>query len=92
VGEKVGLHPVVAILALILFAKWFGFVGLLLAVPATAVLKVFLLDGLRRYRESGFFQEGAPPEEKERAGPVTDPESDADAPPREEDEGSESNE
>ncbi len=42
VGTKVGLHPVVAILALFIGGQWFGIFGMLLAVPVAAVLKVFL--------------------------------------------------
>jgi predicted PurR-regulated permease PerM len=38
VGERVGLHPVLLILALVVFGYFFGFVGLLIAVPLTAVL------------------------------------------------------
>jgi predicted PurR-regulated permease PerM len=38
VGRKVGLHPVLLILALAVFGYMLGFVGLVLAVPATAVL------------------------------------------------------
>ena len=40
VGEKVGLPPVAVIIAVLGFAELFGFVGVLLAVPSTAVLQV----------------------------------------------------
>jgi predicted PurR-regulated permease PerM len=60
VGSKVGLHPVTAMIALLLFGKWFGFLGLLVALPITAVLKVFLSDAVRRYRASDAFREDAP--------------------------------
>jgi predicted PurR-regulated permease PerM len=42
VGNRVGLHPVVAIIALFIGGQWFGIFGMLLAVPAAAVLKVLL--------------------------------------------------
>ncbi len=42
VGNRVGLHPVVAIIALFIGGQWFGIFGMLLAVPVAAVLKVFL--------------------------------------------------
>jgi predicted PurR-regulated permease PerM len=46
VGEKIGLHPVLLILSLFIFAHFLGFVGLLIAVPATALL-VMLFKSLR---------------------------------------------
>lgn len=59
VGRSVGLHPVWVILALALFSFFFGFVGLLLAVPAAVLLKLVLSAALRRYRASRWFLEGA---------------------------------
>lgn len=41
-GEKVGLSPLLLILALLAGGELFGFLGMLLAVPVAAVLKVFL--------------------------------------------------
>ena len=38
IGPKVGLHPVVLILSLLVFAYFLGFLGMLIAVPATALL------------------------------------------------------
>jgi predicted PurR-regulated permease PerM len=38
IGTQVGLHPVVLILCLLVFGYFLGFVGLLIAVPATALL------------------------------------------------------
>ena len=46
VGDRVGLHPVAVIFALLLFGHLFGFFGVLLALPASAALLV----GLRRLR------------------------------------------
>lgn len=42
VGERVGLHPVVVIFALMAFGHLFGFFGVLLAIPAAAALLVAL--------------------------------------------------
>lgn len=42
VGERVGLHPVVVIFALMAFGQLFGFFGVLLAIPASAALLVAL--------------------------------------------------
>jgi predicted PurR-regulated permease PerM len=38
VGKRVGLHPVLLILCLLIFGYFLGFLGLLIAVPATALL------------------------------------------------------
>jgi predicted PurR-regulated permease PerM len=46
VGERIGLHPVVVIFALLAFGQVFGFFGVLLALPASAALLV----GLRHVR------------------------------------------
>ena len=40
VGERVGLHPLVVIFALLAFGQLFGFLGVLIALPASAVLLV----------------------------------------------------
>lgn len=42
VGDRVGLHPVAVIFALMAFGQLFGFFGLLLAIPASAALLVAL--------------------------------------------------
>ncbi len=52
VGHRVGLSPVAVIIAILAFAELFGFLGVLLAVPTTAVLKVVLKVLLTRYRRS----------------------------------------
>lgn len=40
VGDRIGLHPLGVIFALMLFGSWFGFLGVLLALPVAAVLVV----------------------------------------------------
>ena len=47
VGERIGLHPLAVIFALLAFGQLLGFVGVLIALPASAVLLV----ALRRLRE-----------------------------------------
>lgn len=42
VGERIGLHPVAVIFALLAFGQVFGFFGVLLALPASAALLVAL--------------------------------------------------
>lgn len=56
VGEKVGLHPIVTILAILIGGQLFGILGMLLAVPVTALLKVGLCSLLDYYRSSLFFK------------------------------------
>jgi predicted PurR-regulated permease PerM len=55
VGERVGLHPVWVMFALLAFGYLFGFVGLLVAVPLAATIGVLARFGLGRYRESSLY-------------------------------------
>ena len=55
VGSQVGLGPVWVILAIMVFGSTMGFLGLLLAVPIAATLKVLVLELLALYRGSAFF-------------------------------------
>ncbi|MDP3825537.1 MAG: AI-2E family transporter, partial [Polaromonas sp.] len=48
VGERIGLHPLAVIFALLAFGQLFGFLGVLIALPASAVLLV----AIRRMRAS----------------------------------------
>lgn len=61
VGERIGLHPIAVIFALMVFGHLLGFVGVLIALPASAVVLV----GLRRlrtaYTQSNLYTDGAPP-------------------------------
>jgi predicted PurR-regulated permease PerM len=38
VGDRIGLHPLGVILALVVFGSLFGFLGVLLALPLAAIL------------------------------------------------------
>jgi predicted PurR-regulated permease PerM len=55
VGKSVGLHPVWLMFALFAFGALFGFVGLLIAVPAAAAIAVLVRFGLSRYLESPLY-------------------------------------
>ncbi len=61
VGEKVGLAPVAVIIAILAFGELFGFVGILLAVPVAAILKVVLRVVVQRYRRTSLYTGTAPP-------------------------------
>ncbi|RWG37479.1 MAG: AI-2E family transporter, partial [Mesorhizobium sp.] len=72
VGKSVGLHPVWLMFALFAFGALFGFVGLLIAVPASAAIAVLVRFAIARYLESplynGHATEPAPPLPADRGG------------------------
>jgi predicted PurR-regulated permease PerM len=55
VGERIGLHPVAVIFALLAFGQIFGFFGVLLALPASAALLVALRHLRRAYMKSSLY-------------------------------------
>lgn len=55
VGERIGLHPLAVIFALLAFGQSLGFVGVLLALPASAVLLVALRRLRSRYLGSRLY-------------------------------------
>jgi len=55
VGARVHLHPVWVIFALLAFGALFGFVGVMLALPAAAVTGVLVRFALARYLTSPFY-------------------------------------
>jgi predicted PurR-regulated permease PerM len=60
VGHAVGLHPVVYILALMTGAKLLGLVGMLIAVPVAAIIKVLLVSAVERYKQSEIYLDPRP--------------------------------
>lgn len=56
VGNRVGLHPIVVIFAILAGGKLFGFVGVLLAIPVAAILMVILRYLKLRYVRSHLYQ------------------------------------
>jgi predicted PurR-regulated permease PerM len=62
IGKSVGLHPVWLIFALFAFGYLFGFLGLLIAVPAAAAVGVIASYAIERYHRSAIFSgESQPP-------------------------------
>ncbi len=57
VGERIGLHPLAVIFALLAFGQLFGFVGVLLALPASAILLVVFGRLRRHYLNSSFYNQ-----------------------------------
>lgn len=59
VGDKIGLHPVAVIFAVLAGGQLFGFVGILLALPVAAVLVVMLRHMHNEYKSSSVFNDAA---------------------------------
>lgn len=59
-GERIGLHPIAVIFALMAFGHLFGFVGVLIALPASAVLLVGIRRARTRYLSSDIYLYDAP--------------------------------
>jgi predicted PurR-regulated permease PerM len=57
VGDKVGLSPLVVMIALITGGSLLGFWGMLLAIPCAAALSVVLKALVLKYRGSLFYTE-----------------------------------
>jgi predicted PurR-regulated permease PerM len=55
VGERIGLHPLGVILALMLFGQWMGLWGVVIALPSAAFLTLLGRRVVRAYRDSTFF-------------------------------------
>ncbi len=63
VGQKVGLHPVWVMFALVAAAHFWGFVGMIVAIPAAAVVNIVFRIASERYYTSRYYlkeSEGEP--------------------------------
>lgn len=60
VGDKIGLHPVAVMFAVLAGGYLFGFLGVLLALPAASVIMVLLRYLIERYRMSELYNEAGP--------------------------------
>ncbi|HLT45394.1 MAG TPA: AI-2E family transporter [Luteimonas sp.] len=60
VGDRIGLHPVAVIFAIMAGGQLFGFVGMLLALPVAAVGNVLLRFAHERYTQSRLYAGGQP--------------------------------
>lgn len=61
VGDRIGLHPVAVIFAIMAGGQLFGFVGMLLALPVAAVIMVLLRHGHALYQQSRLYQGASGP-------------------------------
>ncbi len=55
-GDRIGLHPVAVLFAILAGGELFGFVGVLLALPVAAVILVLLKRARTAYTSSDFFR------------------------------------
>ena len=55
VGDKIGLHPVAVIFAIMAGGQLFGFIGILIALPVAAVIMVFLRHFHSGYKQSALY-------------------------------------
>lgn len=55
VGKRIGLHFLWVLTALVIFGMWFGFWGLVVSIPASAGLRIFLHDLIVHYQQSAFY-------------------------------------
>lgn len=55
VGDKIGIHPVLIIFSLLSGAALFGFLGILFAIPAIAIIGVLTKFFVKIYKRSNFF-------------------------------------
>lgn len=55
VGDRIGLHPVAVIFALMAGGQLAGFVGVVIALPVAAVIMVFARHALQHYRASSLY-------------------------------------
>jgi len=56
VGDKVRLHPLWVLFALLAGGALLGFVGVVIAVPVSAVIGVLARFGITRYKESALYR------------------------------------
>jgi predicted PurR-regulated permease PerM len=61
VGDRIGLHPVAVIFAVLAFGELFGFIGVLLALPMASIAMVLLRFLRERYEASSLFAGHEPP-------------------------------
>jgi predicted PurR-regulated permease PerM len=59
VGRSVGLAPLEVLVTMMAAASLFGFLGVLLAVPLGAVVKILISRGVRAYLSSDFYRKPA---------------------------------
>ena len=69
VGDRIGVHPIGVIFAVLAGGVLFGFLGVLLALPGAAVLAVLMRRAKQRYQASTLYAEPETPGEGDDSGP-----------------------
>jgi predicted PurR-regulated permease PerM len=59
VGQRVGLHPGWVMFALVMFAHFWGFIGMVIAIPVAAVINILVRIVTTRYFNSNYYQHDA---------------------------------
>ncbi len=76
IGDKIGLHPVAVIFAVMAGGQLFGFIGVLLALPVAAVLAVMMRHTLQHWLQSQLYlapaAENPAPSDSPAASPAGD--------------------
>jgi len=67
VGESVGLHPAMVMIALMIGGSYFGIVGMILALPASAVLLVLIRRIYNGYKQSVLYHDNQDDEPNQKA-------------------------
>jgi predicted PurR-regulated permease PerM len=72
VGDRIGLHPVAVIFSIMAGGQLFGFLGVLLALPVTAVIMVLVRYAHQQYTESHLYgaSDGPKPDQGPDEGPI----------------------
>lgn len=80
VGDKIGMHPVAVIFAVMAGGQLFGFIGVLVALPVSAVLAVALRHAKEQWLGSPLYHAGAavPPEPPEPEAAIPPPQTPTD--------------
>ena len=68
VGQTVGLWEIWVLVALFIGGELFGFLGVLLAVPAAAVAKIFVTRAVQYYRTTALYLDAPPDTASPRPG------------------------
>jgi predicted PurR-regulated permease PerM len=56
VGNSVQLHPLLMLFSVLVGVEWFGFFGLVFAIPATVVIKILVTLFLKSQRDSMIYR------------------------------------
>lgn len=55
IGDKIGLHPLWIIFAVLASGALFGFIGIFFAIPIAGIIKVLFLAGIELYKSSKIY-------------------------------------